>query len=162
RKVRTQTPPRPSTLRSGVPRPLEAICLRALERDPKRRYASAADLAAEVQKWLADEPVQSYREPITGRLKRCARHHKPIVASGAVLLVTVVSAVVVGMIVLGEERAQMAELRIQAARVHAAADARGRAELETRAYYQRIALAEREVSAGNTSRAIQYLAACPA
>jgi serine/threonine protein kinase len=52
RKVQTELPALPSTLRSGVPRDLELICLKCLEKEPGRRYASAKQLADELQRWL--------------------------------------------------------------------------------------------------------------
>ena len=51
-----------------VPLALEAICLKALVKQPADRYPTAALLAAEVKRWMADEPVLAYREPLaTGR-----------------------------------------------------------------------------------------------
>src|SRR5262249_43557177 len=55
------TPPR--LARPGVPRALEAVCLKALALDPERRYATAQALAQDVERWLADEAVAAYREP---------------------------------------------------------------------------------------------------
>jgi serine/threonine-protein kinase len=49
--------PRPWRLKQAVPRPLEAICLKAMALKPRDRYATAQDLAAEVDNWLAGEPV---------------------------------------------------------------------------------------------------------
>ena len=49
--------PRPREVKADVPRPLEAVCLRAMALDPPARYPSARALAAEVELWLADEPV---------------------------------------------------------------------------------------------------------
>jgi WD40 repeat protein/serine/threonine protein kinase len=160
-KVCTSEPTRPSAHWPGVPRPLEAVCQRALARGPERRYASVADLVQEVQNWLVDEPVKAYPEPRLARLRRWARHHKPIVAGVAVLLLTGLVAGVVGVLALGEERTHLLEVRAEAARERALADARARRELETQTYFQRIALAEREVTAGNFSRAIHYLSDCP-
>ncbi len=161
RKARTEPPPRPSALWKRVPRTLEAVCLRALARAPAARYASVGELAREVQNWLADEPVRAYREPPAARLRRWSRHHRPLGAGAAALLATALIAAVVGAFILGEERARTAEVRAQASRAQVAAAARARAQLETHAYFQRIALAEREVTAGNISRAIQYLGDCP-
>ena len=53
---------------------------------PEDRYASAADLAEDIERWLADEPVLAYREPVPARLARWGRRHKPIVAGAAALL----------------------------------------------------------------------------
>jgi serine/threonine-protein kinase len=155
RKVRMESPPRPSEIGMGVPKALEAICLRAMARDRQERYAAVAELAREVQHWLADEPVRAYPEPWTTRLGRWSRRHQPFVASAGVLIASALIAIAVCVILLGEERARVA-------RDQAAADARSRAELATSNYFQRIALAEREIDAGNISRAIQYLGDCPA
>jgi serine/threonine-protein kinase len=79
RQVRQGPPPSPSRLRSSVPRALEAVCLKAMARASADRYAGAADMAAEVDRWLADEPVAAYREPVLVRLGRWRRRHKALV-----------------------------------------------------------------------------------
>jgi tetratricopeptide (TPR) repeat protein/tRNA A-37 threonylcarbamoyl transferase component Bud32 len=79
---------RPRQVRAAVPRALEAVCLKAMALPPADRYATALELKAEVEHWLADEPVLAYREPVAVRLGRWARRHKPAVAAvaGAVLV----------------------------------------------------------------------------
>jgi WD40 repeat protein len=154
-KVRTELPPRPSDVRLGVPKALEAICLRALAHEREERYASVGELAREVQHWLADEPIRAYAEPWTARLGRWSRRHQPTVVGAGALMGSALLAIVVGVMLFGEERARVT-------RQQAAADARSRAELAASNYYQRIALAECEINAGNISRAIQYLGDCPA
>jgi tetratricopeptide (TPR) repeat protein/serine/threonine protein kinase len=78
-QVRQGPPPSPSRLRSGVPRALEAVCLKAMARPIADRYAGAADLAGEVDRWLADEPVAAHCEPVLVRLGRWRRRHKALV-----------------------------------------------------------------------------------
>jgi serine/threonine-protein kinase len=51
-EVRSRRPAPPSRLQQGVPAELEAICLRCLEKDPGRRYASAAELAGALRRFL--------------------------------------------------------------------------------------------------------------
>jgi serine/threonine-protein kinase len=84
----------------AAPRPLEAICNKAMTLEPNDRYASAQDLAADVQRWLADEPVTTDREPWTERARRWARRNRPLVAglSAAVLAGLIVAAVGAGML----------------------------------------------------------------
>lgn len=94
RRVREEDPQRPGTLRPVAPA-LEAVCLTALARQPERRYASARELAAEIENWLADEPVRVWREPVSVRAGRWARRHKPILTAAAALLVTAVVALAV-------------------------------------------------------------------
>src|SRR6056297_284743 len=54
--------PAPVTAASRVARSLEAICLKAMATIPEQRYSSAAALAADVERWLADEPITVYRD----------------------------------------------------------------------------------------------------
>src|SRR5262249_11996351 len=46
----------PRQIKPGVPRALEAVCLKAMAAKPEDRYATALDLAEEIEHWLADEP----------------------------------------------------------------------------------------------------------
>ena len=59
----------------SVPAVLSAICQKAMALRPAHRYRSARELAAEVERFLADEPVSAYREPAPARLARWARRH---------------------------------------------------------------------------------------
>jgi WD40 repeat protein/serine/threonine protein kinase len=168
RQVREQEPPRPEAVCRRVPAALAAVCRRALARDPAARYPSAADLGREVQRWLADEPVTAYREPTWSRLQRWARRHKPTVAGLGALVVTGLAALMLGTALLQREqartaaaRAQVAAFMVRAQRERADDERSARAALETRLYYHRIALAERELAANNLNRATQLLAACP-
>ncbi len=65
--------PAPSKINPRTSPALEAICLRAMSLRPKDRYATARQLAHEVEAWLAFEPVSVYRDPWYVRLARWAR-----------------------------------------------------------------------------------------
>jgi WD40 repeat protein/serine/threonine protein kinase len=67
---------RPRAKKPSVPAPLEAICLRAMALRPADRYASARELAADVERFLADEHVSSYRERFHERWFRRMRRHR--------------------------------------------------------------------------------------
>ncbi len=58
--------------------------MKAMVRDPEDRYASAAELADEVEHWLADEPVAAFAEPWITRAWRWVRNHQSQVVSGGV------------------------------------------------------------------------------
>jgi eukaryotic-like serine/threonine-protein kinase len=68
--------PPPRQLRKAVPAALDAICRKAMAREPNRRYATAGELATEVERWLAGEPVAAYRDPLPARLGRWVRRHR--------------------------------------------------------------------------------------
>jgi serine/threonine protein kinase len=83
RKAREGDWPPPSAVKRGVPAALEAVSLKAMARRPEDRYPSAQELAAEVERWLADEGVRAWREPPTARAARWARRHQPLAAATA-------------------------------------------------------------------------------
>ncbi len=72
-RVRQAQFPPPRRLQARTPRALEAICLKALAREPNERYATAAQLATEVRHYLAGEPVSAWRPPLWSRTWRWVR-----------------------------------------------------------------------------------------
>jgi tetratricopeptide (TPR) repeat protein/tRNA A-37 threonylcarbamoyl transferase component Bud32 len=94
-KLRQSPPRRPGAVRRGVPAALDAVCGKAMARLPSERYATATQLSADIERWLADEPVAVFKEPRTMRLGRWARRHRPMVAAlaatGVLLLVVCVT-----------------------------------------------------------------------
>ena len=76
RKVARGEFSRPRSIDKRIPRGLEAACLRAMRLLPADRYASATALGDDVARWLADEPMSCYRDPLPRRIGRFARHHR--------------------------------------------------------------------------------------
>jgi serine/threonine-protein kinase len=89
-QVRKGKFPPPRTIRKEVPRPLEAICLKAMAAEPKDRYGSALELAEDVENWLGDEHVSAYDEPVGQRLARWARRHRTWVKAGLTGLIALI------------------------------------------------------------------------
>jgi len=103
--------PRPRRVAPGVPPALEAICLKAMAREPADRYPSAKALAADVGRWLADEPVGVYRDPWTVRAARFAKRHRTAVTAACVLLATGLVALGVGNEVYRRQRNEQRRLK---------------------------------------------------
>ena len=68
--------PHGSVRLTGVPRPLAAICARALEADPSKRYQSVPALADEVARYRNNQKVQAYRETVFERAVRFGRTYR--------------------------------------------------------------------------------------
>jgi eukaryotic-like serine/threonine-protein kinase len=91
RRVTDDPPVRPSKLNRRVDRRLESVCLKCLEKEPRRRYSSAAMLAEDLRRWLAGEPVQARPANVAVRLGLWCRR-KPVLATlGLLLLVSIVT-----------------------------------------------------------------------
>src|SRR5216117_4042733 len=80
-KLLLDTEPRqPRVLNRKIDRDLSTICLKCLEKDPKRRYSSALALAEDLEHWLKHEPIQARRTGILARGKRWVRRNSSIAA----------------------------------------------------------------------------------
>jgi tetratricopeptide (TPR) repeat protein/tRNA A-37 threonylcarbamoyl transferase component Bud32 len=93
----------------AVPPALEAVCARAMALRPEDRYASAVELAGEVEHWLADEPVAAYPEPAGARLRRWMRKHPRRVTAVGVLLLAAVVGLTAGAVLLERSRREAEE-----------------------------------------------------
>ena len=77
----------PSRLAAGVPRDLETICLKCLEKDPTRRYASALGLAQDLERFRAGEPILARRESVVRKAIRKVRKRALLASLSVALLV---------------------------------------------------------------------------
>src|SRR5262249_54451574 len=103
--------PRPRQVRATEPAALEAVCLKALALCPEDRYASAMDLAADVEHWLGGEPVSAHREPWPDRLARWGRRHRTLASVSVALLVMATAALALGLAAVNRERSRTAAER---------------------------------------------------
>jgi WD40 repeat protein/serine/threonine protein kinase len=94
KRVTTEEPVRLDRLNREVPRDLVTIVHKASDRDPAHRYASAADLAADLQRFIDDEPIQARRVSAAERYFRWARRNPLIASLGGVLTGVLVLATV--------------------------------------------------------------------
>ncbi len=113
--------PRPSAIKK-VPRDLEAICLKAMAHDLASRYASPRELARDIEKWNADEPVTAYRESSRERLGRWMRHHRTA-ARAALLSAVVIAIVSIGALLQVNRHRQEAALKAGETKVAREAEA---------------------------------------
>jgi WD40 repeat protein/serine/threonine protein kinase len=95
RQVVENEPVAPRVLNAAVPRDLETICLKCLEKEPQRRYGTALQLAQELGRCLADEPIQARPARSTEKAWRWCRRN-PALASAIGLVFALIVLVGIG------------------------------------------------------------------
>lgn len=91
--VLTEEPISPRKLQPRVPVDLETICLKCLDKKPQKRYATAADLAEDIRRFLDHRPVQARRTPYWEKSWKWARRHPVYSVLATVSLLTIFAAV---------------------------------------------------------------------
>jgi WD40 repeat protein len=111
--VQTVDPLAPRRLQPQVPRDLETICLKCLQKDPRKRYASAADLADDLTRYLEGRPIQARPAAAWERAWKWAKRRPGMAGlSAAVVLVTAAALALVSWQWLrAEDKARQAEDR---------------------------------------------------
>jgi tetratricopeptide (TPR) repeat protein len=99
-QVCTQEPVPPSQLQPKLPRDLETICLKGLRKDPRQRYATAKDLADDLQRCLERKPILARPVPRWERAWKWARR-RPALAALAVTMVMTLLAVMASAVLYG-------------------------------------------------------------
>ena len=87
RQIALDEPVSPRRLNPAVPRDLETIVFKAMAKDPSSRYSTAQELAADLRRFLNDQPVLARRPGMLERTLRWARRHKELVATAAAIVV---------------------------------------------------------------------------
>ena len=91
-----------------IDRALEAVCLKAMALEPAARYASPKALAEDIERWMADEPVSAWREPLAGRARRWAKRNRTAVIAAAVALLAGVVGLFAMVVVQTQAKAEIA------------------------------------------------------
>jgi WD40 repeat protein/tRNA A-37 threonylcarbamoyl transferase component Bud32 len=90
----------PCQVDKSAPPALDAVCRKAMASKPEDRYRSALALAADIEAWLAGEPVSAYREPWSLRARRWIGRHRTMVTAAAAMGLVAVLALCIGVVLL--------------------------------------------------------------
>lgn len=171
-QVRSQEPVPPSRLQFRVPRDLETICLKCLQKEPGLRYPSSAELAEDLRRFLAGEPILARPSSALERSIKWVRRRPALAAFLAASGVAMLAAVglVIGLVY--NARLQEANRKTEAALEQTAKAQKAEAEARQQAqdahrraekylYFNRIALAERDWQDNQVGHAEELLDLCP-
>lgn len=135
-QIMRQEPIRPRRVRPAIPRDLETILLKAIARDPNHRYRNAAEMAADLERFLDDRPVRARRVSPPERFWRwCRRNPATAVPTAAAAALLVLACTVTTGAYVNEsklrEQAESASVRVEASLTRAETERR-RADENTR------------------------------
>lgn len=180
RVIKEVEPPKPSTrLRRAivsaradwpiatVDRDLDWIVMKCLEKDRTRRYATAQELAADIQRYLDHEPVMARPQSTLYRMQKALRRHRIAFAAGTAILVAVVLGTTVSVWQalratraerIAEERRKNEEILRHNAELERERALESQRKAELNEYIADINLAHHSILAGNIARATELLA----
>jgi tetratricopeptide (TPR) repeat protein/predicted Ser/Thr protein kinase len=95
RAIREEDPTKLSSISRAYRGDVETMVAKALEKDKTRRYSSAAALATDIHKYLADEPIMARPASMTYQLQKFARRHKALVVAAAAVFTVLVAGTIV-------------------------------------------------------------------
>lgn len=104
----------PHQVKRGVPRPLESICLKALNPSIAKRYAHADEMAVDLENYLADVPVSAYVDRNWEIVARWCRHHRVLTRT----IATAAAVVAMALILFFSESSRHAEREARESAVH--------------------------------------------
>jgi WD40 repeat protein/serine/threonine protein kinase len=161
--VRLREPVPPSRFQPEVPRDLETICLKCLRKERHRRYASAAALAEDLDRFLHNQPILARPTNMAERLWKGARRH-PALATISVLFILfafLANALLFWKWRDADEARTQAQNRLELLTRMRADSSRTQDELERTMYELRLSSAEREWLTEDTVKALEKLQECP-
>lgn len=153
----------PSSINSSIDRDIDTIVLKSLERDPDRRYQSAAQLAEDIQRYRRGLPIEARRNSALYVFRKTIRRHwKAYTVAAVFLTLLVVSSFVTFQLwQRAERRLQRAERAEEAAIQSEKNEAYQRGEAEFRSYVASLAAALAAIREYRIGDAYDHLFACP-
>jgi serine/threonine protein kinase len=105
RRIMEEEPRPPRAIDKHIPIELETIVLKAIAKSPAERYATAAAMADDLQRWLDDKPIQARRPTLAEHAARWSRRHWPLIAATAGILALATLGLLLFSIILATEHA---------------------------------------------------------
>jgi WD40 repeat protein len=152
----------PAKLTRLVRGELDWIVMKALEKDRNRRYDTASGLALDVQRYLADEPVQACPPSAGYRLRKFLKRHRGAVLVASVVVLALLAGVgglATGLVHARRQRDLAEQARADEAKAREA-EAKARLDTDWLLYASRINLAQQAWDGNDAGVAVHYLDSC--
>jgi eukaryotic-like serine/threonine-protein kinase len=140
-------PKPPRTVDPSIPFELETIILKALAKGPPDRYASAQELADDLQRFLDDKPIKATRPTVAERGRKWMRRHPSVVVATMLLLICGLIGFAVSTVVIAQEQSKTKK----------AYDDLDLQEKQTQAAYEKLAIEEKRTKAANGELAAEQI-----
>jgi WD40 repeat protein len=162
--VAGEEPIPPRRLQPNCPKDLETICLKCLEKRPAQRYSSALELAEELSRFLAHQPIAARPPSTLDRCRKFARRNRALVAGAVGIAVALILGTTVSLLfALGEARQRgIADANARLADENAVQMEESRRQALQEAYRARLAAALLALDEHDFAEAAQHLEATPA
>jgi tetratricopeptide (TPR) repeat protein/tRNA A-37 threonylcarbamoyl transferase component Bud32 len=121
-QVQKMDPVAPARLQPGVPRDVETICLKALEKEPVKRYPTAGAMAEDLRRFIAGEPILARPAPWHERTVKWVKRRPALATAVGVSALAVISIVTFGFLWLDSERRAAEDREEQQAELAQTAD----------------------------------------
>ena len=157
--IANQDPPSPSLLREGIPKDLETICLKCLEKNPAQRYRSADELADDLLNFQQGLPIQARPTTRVERLLKWTKR-KPLLATFILMLMFSLTAVSMLWWAASAREVEARQKALDAEQQRTLAE-KERARSERSLYFRRIGQAQGERNINMIGRAQRLLEECP-
>jgi hypothetical protein len=131
-QIKTEEPPKPRSVDGRIPRDLETIVLKAIEKEPGSRYQTAEAMGEDLRRFLDDEPIRARRVGAAERFGRWARRNPWIATLGGALTAVLVIATVSSLLAMERFRTQAETQRTLATAREAARQRADRANEDLR------------------------------
>ncbi|MCC7423439.1 MAG: serine/threonine protein kinase [Planctomycetaceae bacterium] len=103
----------PRQVNPAIPVELETIVLKAMSKNRVERYATAAEFAADVQRFLDNQPIQARRPSLMDRLRKWSRRHPSIVVAAGIVLVVITLGMSISNRMIAREQSRTAEALVR-------------------------------------------------
>lgn len=149
-QISTQPPPSPRAIVSEIPVDLETILLKTLQKDARDRYATAQDLAEDLDRYLNHRPIIARPPGLADRFLSWARRHPSAMLSGSVFLIVLTAGSILTTVLVSAERERTRREQVRTQQAYTAEqqraeEAESRLNLARRAVNELLIISEEEL-----------------